>query len=125
VAVTWTAFHFRLLGASVRASWSYDYTPEPACSPSRSVNCIDHFEVLDITSQKVVSIATASNPAVANGKVDNISLTFKYGPPFGERTLSVVAVGRDREGNRVTSNPYAARGTASIRPKATVTTILR
>ena len=124
-AVTWGAFHFRLLGANVHANWSYDYTPEPPCSTNRAVNCIDHFEVLDITSQKFTSIATAANPSPASGKVDNISVTFKYGPPFGERTLSVVAVGRDRLGNRVTSNPYAATGAASIRPKANVTTILR
>src|SRR4029077_15368809 len=111
--------------ANVRASWTYDYAPEPACSAARLTNCIDHFEVLDITKKDFVVITSVSNPNPATGKVDNISTTFKYGPPFGERTISVVAVGKDPKGDRVTSNPYAARGTASIRPHATVSTILK
>jgi len=113
------------LAANVHASWTYDYTPEPACSATRATNCIDHFEVLDITSENFTLIATVPNPKPATGRVDDVSVTFKYGPPFGQRTISVVAVGRDPTGNRVTSNPYAARATASIRPVASVSTILK
>jgi hypothetical protein len=126
IVLSWGILHLKFLAATVTASWSYDYMPEPACSAAtRSRNCIDHFEVLDITNKDFVSITSVANPSAANGKVDNISTTFKYGPPFGERTISIVAVGKDPKGERVTSNPYAARGTASIRPRATVSTILK
>jgi hypothetical protein len=121
----WGVLHVRLLGAKVRANWTYDFTPEPACSASRSTNCIDHFEVLDITTEKFALITSVPNPTQAVGKIDNISASFKYGPPFGQRTISVVAVAKDAKGNRITSNPYAARATASIRPGATVSTILK
>jgi hypothetical protein len=125
ILLFWGVLHLKLLAADVRASWTYDYAPEPACSAPRLTNCIDHFEVLDITNKDFVFITRVSNPTSPIGRIDNISTTFKYGPPFGERTISVVAVGKDPNGDRVTSNPYAARGTASIRPRATVSTILR
>jgi hypothetical protein len=125
IVLSWGILHLKFLAATVTASWTYDYAPEPACSATRSRDCIDHFEVLDITNKDFVLITNASNPNPATGKVDHISTTFKYGPPFGERTISVVAVGKDRNGERVTSNPYAARGTALIRPRATVSTILK
>jgi len=116
--------HFRVLAANVRASWTYDYSPEPACSATRPTGCIDHFEVLDITDQHLALIRDVPNPNPATGRVDNISTNFKYGPPLGRRTISVVAVAKDSQGNRVTSNPYAARATVSIRPGATISTIL-
>jgi len=125
IALFWGGLHLKFLAANVRASWTYDYAPEPACSETRSRNCIDHFEVLDITNKDFALITSVPNPNPAIGKVDNISTTFKYGPPFGDRTISVVAVGKDPKGDRVTSNPYAARGIASIRPRATVSTILK
>ena len=109
------------LSANVTVSWSYDFGPEPACSQQRTNTCIDHFEIQDITDQqKMVAIKTVTIPQPASGKVDHISTTFTYGPPFGQRTISVIAVGRDPKGNRVNSNPFAARATISIRPSAKV-----
>lgn len=114
--LTWGIFE-HILGAKVTASWSYDYGRDPACSAARTANCIDHFEVEDITDSKRINvIRSVANPARAGGKVDNISVSFKYGPPFGQRTISVIAVGRDPHGNQISSNPYAARITVSIRP---------
>jgi hypothetical protein len=48
--------------------------------------------------------------------MDGITAKFKYGPPFGEITFSVVSVMRDKNGASVSSNPYAARAAAKIRP---------
>jgi hypothetical protein len=49
----------QVLAANVTASWSYDYGPMPACAETRTIDCIDHFEVLDITdSNKTVVIQT-------------------------------------------------------------------
>jgi hypothetical protein len=127
VIVLWyIIFHIKALSASITVTWSYDYGPEPACSTTRTDICIDHFEVEDITDQdKMVPIRSVSNPSLPIGKVNNISTTFRYGPPFGQRTISVIAVGRDPKGNRVISNPFAARVTKSIRPSAKIPLIFR
>lgn len=117
ILLSWGVLHTKVFAANVTASWSYDYGPMPACSVSQTISCIDHFEVHDITNQQsFVLIVTVANPSPAVGKVDHISVSFKYGPPFGERTLSVIVVGRDPRGERVTSNPFAARATTTIQP---------
>jgi hypothetical protein len=106
-------------GSKLTASWSYDYGPLLACSTAQARNCIDHFEVQDITNaDKIRVLSVVSNPSPAAGKVDRISTSFKYRPPFGTRTISVVAVARDAQGKTITSNPYACRVTVSIRPGA-------
>ena len=124
VVFGWAVLRTNVLAANVTASWSYDYGPEPVCSALRSTNCIDHFEVEDITDQqKFVPIQTVPNPSRVTGKVDHISASFKYGPPFGQRTISVVAVGKGPNGERLTSNPFAARVTVSIRPGSKVAAV--
>jgi hypothetical protein len=117
--VLWGIVYSNVLGANVTATWTYDYRPEPACSDAQITNCIDHFEVQDITDQQNRKlIRRVDNPEHPAGKVDGISVTFKYGPPFGQRTISVIAVGRDLRGNRIASNPFAARANVTIRPGA-------
>jgi len=111
-------FHSGAVAARVTVTWSYDYTRQPACSASRTNNCIDHFEILDYTDSRHPKLLhSVPNPANAVGKVDNISDEFSYGPPFGLRTIVVVTVARDENGTIVTSNPYAARKDVEIRPK--------
>ena len=117
LVISWGILVGKVLAAQVTVSWSYDYGPMPACSAARTTECIDHFEVLDITDQKdVVMIQSVGNAESAVGKVDKISANFKYGPPFGHRTFSVIAVARDLNGDRITSDPHAARLTLFIRP---------
>jgi len=106
------------LAARVTVSWSYDYTRQPACSCSRANDCIDHFEILDYTdSQDPKLLRRVPNPPNAVAKVDNISDEFSYGPPFGLRTIVVVAVARDENGTITTSNPFAARKDVEIMRK--------
>jgi hypothetical protein len=113
----WGIFRLGVLAATIDATWSYDYTRTPACSPTLATDCIDHFEVLDITNQsKHRLIETVKNPEVVTGKSEGISAQFKYGPAFGEITFSVVAVKRNQDGSVVTSNPYAARAAVRLRP---------
>jgi hypothetical protein len=117
--ISGAVFFGRVLAANVTASWSYDYGPMPGCSERLTTSCIDHFEVLDISDrEKEVVIRFVGNPKPAVGKVSKISTDFKYGPPFGQRTISVIAVGRGPNGGRVTSDPDAARVTVSISPSA-------
>jgi hypothetical protein len=112
-------FYSGALAARVTVSWSYDYTRQPACSSSRTNNCIDHFEILDYTDAKHAKLLrSVPNPTDATGKVDNISDEFSYGPPFGLKTIVVVAVARDENGANSSSNPFAARKDVEIRPKA-------
>jgi hypothetical protein len=111
-------FYSGATGAQVTVSWSYDYTRQPACSESRTNNCIDHFEIFDYTDQQHPKLLRrVPNPTNVAGKVDNISDEFSYGPPFGLRTIVVEAVARDENGTVVTSNPFAARKDVEIRPK--------
>lgn len=118
-------FYSGALGVQLTVSWSYDYTAQPACSSSRVNSCIDHFEILDYTDpQHPTLLRTVPNPPNAGGKVDNISDEFSYGPPFGQRTVAVVAVARDGNGTTsksTTSNADAARKDVEIRPKAGAT----
>jgi hypothetical protein len=121
VLLSWGIFYIKVFAANVTATWSYDYSPEQACSAAQTISCIDHFEVQDITNQQnFVLIQKVPNPSAAVGKVDHISTSFKYGPPFGQRTISVIAVGKDPNGARVTSNPFAARVTVTVRPGAKI-----
>lgn len=109
------------LADRVTVSWSYDYTRQAACSSTRTNNCIDHFEILDYTgSQHPRLLRSVPNPTNAEGKVDNISDEFSYGPPFGLRTIVVVAVARNENGTisaSTTSNPFAARKDVEIKLK--------
>jgi hypothetical protein len=116
-AILSAALHFNLLASNVAATWSYDYTHFPPCSAAAVDDCIDHFEILDITRQEHPRvIMSLNNPPSPARKADGITANFKYGPPFGEITFSVIAVERQKDGTFVSSNPYAARTTASIRP---------
>ena len=115
----WGFFHASVLSSRVTATWSYDFTRDPACSGVQQKSCIDHFEVRDITNERhLVLIQKVPNPSPALGKLDNIASVFKYGPPFGNRVICVIAVGFDSNGKEVTSNPYAARVSVFIRPRA-------
>ena len=119
ILFSWGILHTKVFASNVTASWSYDYGPDSACSSTQTINCIDHFEVEDITNQQsFVLIQKVPNPGTVIGRVDHVSTSFKYGPPFGQRVISVIAVGKDPKGERVTSNPFAARVTVTIRPGA-------
>ena len=117
----WAALHFNFLASSLTATWSYDYSQIPACpmplNNDKASDCIDHFEILDITRQDrprtIVSVNSSNSPT---GKIDGMTAKFKYGPPFGEITFSVVAVKRQKDRTLVSSNPFAARTTVTIHP---------
>src|ERR1700674_1105825 len=115
--IGWGILRTGFLAATLTATWSYDYSLAPACSVARPVDCIDHFEILDITNQeKHRLVQVVKNPPSGVGKTDGITTGFRYGPPFGEITFSVVAARRAQDGSIATSNPYAARTEVNIRP---------
>jgi hypothetical protein len=107
-----------VLSRKITVSWSYDYSRQPPCSEQRPADCVQEFEILDYTNPvKPHLLRTVANPKDAAGKIDHISDEFSYGPPFGTRTIVVVAVARDKNGVVSTSNPYAARQDVEILPK--------
>ena len=107
-----------VLAATLNVKWSYDYSSQPACSKDRQTDCIDHFEILDYTDQgNPKLLRTVPNLPSATDKTESVSDTFSYGPPFGLRTIVVIAVARDKRGARVTSNPFAARRDVDVWPK--------
>jgi hypothetical protein len=115
----WGIVHAFVLSSKVTATWSYDFARDPACFGTQQKSCIDHFEIKDITNeQHLVLIQKVPKPSPAIGKVNHISSVFKYGPPFGQRMICVIAVGFDSNGKEVTSNPYAARAPVLLRPRA-------
>lgn len=113
--------HSKVLGATLTVSWSYNYVPLLACTAPQDKNCIDHFEIKDVTDLRDPNdrkpLWTVQNPAGAKDKIDNIGATFAYTGPFGLRTIAVTAVGRDENSKRTESNPYAARKDVQIRPR--------
>jgi hypothetical protein len=121
VAIAGVATLSGVFPAKVTATWSYDYTRDSACTPARLTNCVDHFEVLDISDQEnMKTLHIVPNPSPDSGFVKTISVSFAYGPPFGQRSFSVIAVGRDANGNRVTSNPFSSWVTVPIYPSSRI-----
>jgi hypothetical protein len=107
--------HVKTRPATVTMTWSYDYGPDPACNETRTTNCVDHFEVKDITAGPVL-LQRVDNPHQAYQAVNDITATFSLGPPYGVRTLAVAAVGRDGSGQAVASNLHAAEVQVMVVP---------
>jgi len=109
--------HSAILSRKLTVTWSYDYSAQPACSERRQTDCIQGFEILDYTNQeKPRLLRTVATPKDSSGRVNGINDKFSYGPPFGLRTIVVVAVACDENGVRRTSNPFAARKDVEIFP---------
>ena len=90
--------------------WDYDYSVDPACTVTLTSNCVEGFELSDANGV----LQTIPNPANPTGFVSGISTTVVKGPPYGNQTFSLVAVGLDSSGAVVESVP--ATVDAVIRP---------
>lgn len=97
-------------GANINALWDYDFTGSPVCTIAAStVNCLDHFEIG--TLQNGIFTLLQSIPMLigANGPQVGISTNFNFpNSPVGPVTFSVIAVGKDASGVRITSDPAKA-----------------
>ena len=98
--------------ATAIGSFNYDFASEPACSPSVTADCIDHFEIWDVTaSPKKLAAVTVPTPAATP-----VNFTFKVGPPYGARKWSAVAVAKDGTTSDMTATQ--AQTTVNVRPGA-------
>ena len=101
---------FYLRAVQIDFFWDYDYGVDPACTATLATDCVEGFELSDANGV----LATISNPANPVEFVSGISTTIIKGPPYGNQTFSLVAIGRDGLGARIDSNP--ATVDAVIRP---------
>ena len=94
------------LAATANGSFNYDFTTDPACSPALAADCIDHFEIWDVTAApaKLATVAIPSTPSAP------VSFNFKIGPPYGSRKWSAVAVAK----NGTSSDMNAAQSQAAV-----------
>lgn len=109
VMATWTCSAF---GATATGSFNFDFNSDPACSATVTADCIDHFEIWDVTSapKKLAAVAMPSAQA------SPINFSFKVGPPYGSRKWSAVAVAKDGTTSDMTAPQ--SQSTVNVRPGA-------
>jgi hypothetical protein len=119
-ACAWTC---NAIAATATGSFTYDYTNDPPCSDTVTTNCIDHFQIFDVTAspQDVVltTIVPSSRSPVPTG-VTTVPFNFKIGAPYGTRKWAVTAIAKDKNGAFVSSDLAApqAQATVVVKPGA-------
>jgi hypothetical protein len=112
---TWTCGAF---AATANGSFNFDFASDPACSAAVTADCIDHFEVWDVTgSPKKLAAVALPNPTASP-----ISFTFKVGPPYGSRKWSAVAVAKDGTASDMTAPQ--SQNTVNVRPGTPATFVV-
>jgi len=101
--------------------WDYDYTVDPACSATLPVNCVSGFEISDgqgllqtVPNPPECQTLTSTNCISPNGLSVGIEASAIKGPPYGQQTFNLVAVGLDGSGVPVKST--SASVVATITP---------
>jgi hypothetical protein len=112
VSFLMTAWTCGAFAATATGSFSFDFVSDPACSTTVTANCIDHFEIWDVTSApKKLSTVDIATPAATP-----INFSFKVGPPYGARKWSAVAVAKDGATSDMTAEQ--SQNTVNVRPGA-------
>ncbi len=105
----WTCGAF---AATANGAFNFDFASDPVCSATVTADCIDHFEIWDVTSSpRKLSTVAMPTPAASP-----ISFTFKVGPPYGSRKWSAVAVAKDGTTSDLAASQ--AQNTVNVRPGA-------
>jgi len=105
----WTCSAF---AATATGSFNFDFSTDVPCSATVTANCIDHFEIWDVTTSpaKLSTVALPSSPS------SPVSFSFKVGPPYGSRKWSAVAVAKD--GTQSDMTAPQSQSTVNVRPGA-------
>jgi hypothetical protein len=100
------------LAATANGSFNYDFTTDPACAATVTGDCIDHFEIWDVTATpaKLATVAAPATPGAA------VTFNFKIGPPYGARKWSAVAVAKS--GSTSDMAAPQSQATVTVRPGA-------
>lgn len=121
ILAAWTC---NAIAATATGQFTYDYSVDPPCAGNvNDKNCIDHFQIFDITAHPsdvvLTTIVPSTNPPLPTG-ITPVPFNFKVGAPYGTRKWAVVAVARDASGAMVSSDVTApaAQATIMVRPGA-------
>jgi len=108
LAIGWACHAF---AGTASASFSYDFSADVPCTTTVTTDCVDHFEIWDITgtAKQVSPSIPVPNPISAS-----VAATFKVGPPYGTRKWSVIAVAKDGTSSNI--NAASAQSTVQVRP---------
>src|ERR1043166_9159863 len=114
-AVLLGAWACNAIAATATGSFNYDFSQDPACADSTSKNCIDHFQIFDVTAHPSdVSLSAVVPPNTTNPSgVTSVPFNFKVGAPYGSRKWAVTAVARDASGAMVSSDITAPASQAN------------
>jgi hypothetical protein len=109
LSIAWTC---NALAATASGSFNFDFASEPPCSATVTADCIDHFEVWDVTAtaKKLATVPVPNPPAAA------VNFSFKVGPPYGPRKWAAVAVAKD--GTSSDMSAPQAQAAVTVRPGA-------
>jgi hypothetical protein len=111
LALGWTC---NAVAATANGSFNFDFNSDPACTSTVTTDCIDHFEIWDVTgTPKKISPSPIPVPSPATSPV---TFSFKVGPPYGGRKWSAVAVAKDGTTSDMTAPQSQA--TVQVRPGA-------
>ena len=115
VVGAWTCGAF---AATASGSFVYDFSKDVACSATVTADCIDHFEIWDVTSTpvKLSTVPLTSPPS------SPIPFTFKIGPPYGARKWSAVSVAKDGTASDI--NAAQSQNTINVRPGAPASLVI-
>ena len=97
--------------ASITLSWTFNYSVEPVCSSSLTINCVSGFEygTTPDGGKTLVKIGTAPNPTPASGNTPtSVSVQFTQGAPYGAVVFYARTSGLDANNNVVFSAPALA-----------------
>ena len=69
---------WRARAVQIDFAWDYDYSIDPACTPTLPTDCVEGFELSDASGV----VAVIPNPTNPTGFVTGISTTIFKGPPL-------------------------------------------
>jgi len=104
-----------LCAADVTVTFDFNFTM-PTCSTTVAANCDDHFESgILLPAAAINSLVSIPIPANASGKVAGITGHFKL-LAYGQTEITAIMVGKDGNGNRITSDPLKCTVTITLTP---------
>jgi hypothetical protein len=94
--------------ATITANITYTFTTAVACSSTVTVNCMSNFQVGILNGSTFTAFSpVVPLPATLVGTVTLPPANFTLNGMYGTIQLAVVAVGKDWQGNNITSVPFA------------------
>jgi hypothetical protein len=104
--------------ATVDVKFDYNFTDNPACTATRTTNCVSGFRVGFLNGSTLDSKVNIPLPANPSGQVVGLTSSFTSQGIYGGKTIAAVAVGKDAAGVEVISDPTKATSPIVLLPGA-------